>query len=228
MSLARRLPLLLMLLGATLLLAAACGGDDDDDGDDQPVAADQADDDAGDDDAGDDADGGAMADDDADDEADGDAMAEDDAADGAPSPFAALDGLSCTGDWLNLTFGSTGPIVVSIDVNDAGDGGTITIDIGGFVFGGEGGVVEAPFTIDGDRLRIDANLGLLGQASIEISADGSFTGEFKAPPALFNDNSGVTITDFVFDGGSISFGVDIDFGTGDSAKSEVTMVCAGA
>lgn len=213
----RRL-LILGILPAVLLLGAACSSDDDGDGDsggDDPTATAAAT------------------------EAGSDPTAEPtEAATAAPTeapteepmddgPILALNGVACTGGWTNLTFGSTGSFEAVFASNDAGDAGTVTITLGGRVFGAEGGTVELPLAVDGDNVVTDSAADFLGNAQLTFdSSGGVVSGVFAAPPAFFNDNSNATLEDFAFDGTSLTTMVNIDFGDGSApARSEITSSC---
>lgn len=113
------------------------------------------------------------------------------------------------------------------DVNDAGDGGTITVSIGGFAFGGEAGTIEIPFTQDGTKTTIAGDLGFLGQADIVFDSGAPGTGPvLTAPPALNAADSGVELTEFTFDGSVLNAKVTIDFGSsGQMAESELESSC---
>jgi hypothetical protein len=144
-----------------------------------------------------------------------------------PSAIAAVDGVTCSGDWTNLTCGSTGSFEAVFAVNSAGDGGTATITLGGNVFGAAGGTVELPFALDGDNVVVDAAADFLGTANLTFSTDGAAVDAvFEAPPAFFNDASTATLEDFAFDGSSLSTFVQIDFGDGREARSEITSSCS--
>ena len=215
----------IFLLSAVLalaLFAAACSDDDDDDGDTEADTTTEASADTdADDDAADDATEG---DDDA--AADDGAADDDDAMESEGSELTALlDGLSCTGNWENLTFGSTGAFAASAELG--GGGGNLTLDLGGNVFGGTGGTVTLPFTIEGSELVVAGDGGFLGAVDVRLPLDGSATGSLTAPPAL-GDAASVTVTEFSLTADRLRVAVDIDFGTGgDPAQSVVDVPCGG-
>jgi len=145
----------------------------------------------------------------------------------AAAPFGLtgedVDGLVCTGSWQNETFGSSGAFAATIEVG--GDGGQVTLDLGGSVFGAAGGTIEMPYALRDGAVVVSAPLGFLGNA--ELRLDG-MTNEatFSAPPAL-GDAAAVTMTDFAFDAKMLSAAFDIDFGTGQApAHSVVNAECA--
>jgi len=207
------------LLPALLLLGAACSSDDDGDGDDDaddPTATAAATE------AGSDPTAAATE----------EATAEPTEAPteepmDEPSFLATVSGVSCSGDWTNLTFGSTGSFEAVFAANEAGDAGTVTLTLGGFVFGVGGGTVELPLMLDGDTIVVDAAADFLGTAKLTFNADGT-AGEsvFEAPPAFNNAASNATLEDFVFDGAVLTTTIQIDFGTGDTATSEINSSCA--
>lgn len=206
--------LILGLLPAVLLLGAACGGDSDDDGDgDDPtatVAATEAPDEA------------TAAPTDAPTEAPTEEPMDDE-----PSFLANADGITCTGDWTNLTFGSTGSFEAVFAINEAGDAGTVTLTLGGNVFGVAGGTVELPVTVDGDSVVVDSAADFLGNAKLTFDSSGAATDAvFEAPPAFGNPASKATLEDFAFDGSALTTTVQIDFGDGSTATSAIESTCA--
>jgi hypothetical protein len=141
-----------------------------------------------------------------------------------PSAIAAADGVTCSGDWTNLTFGSTGSFEAVFAAND---GGTATTTLDGNVFGAAGGTVELPFALDGDNVVADAAADFLGTENLTFSTDcAAVDAVFEASPAFFNDASTATREDFAFDGSSLSTFVQIDFGDGREARSEITSSCS--
>lgn len=205
--------LILGLLPAVLLLGAACGGDDDGDGDgDEPTATMAAT------------------------EEPMDATAEpteapteaptEEPMDDEPGFLANASGVTCTGDWTNLTFGSTGSFEAVFDINEAGDAGTVTLTLGGNVFGQSGGTVELPVTVDGDNVVVDVAADFLGNAKLTFNSDGAATDAvFEAPPAFGNPASKATLEDFSFDGSALTTTVQIDFGDGSAATSAIESTC---
>ncbi|MDO9443727.1 MAG: hypothetical protein Q7K37_00275 [Dehalococcoidia bacterium] len=140
-----------------------------------------------------------------------------------PDALAALDGLACTGDWRNETFGSTGSFAATFHVQD--DGGRVALELGGNVFGGAGGSVDAPFTRDGDSTVFDVDLGFLGQAMFRFNGAEAAQAVLTAPPAL-GAGSEVTLTDFVFTGAALTATVNIKFADGSTARSVIETACA--
>lgn len=211
----RRL-LLLGLLPVLLLLGAACSGGDDDDGDDgggSAPAATSAPTDAP-------SEQTAAATDEPTSE-----PTEEPAADAGL--LSVLNGVSCSGDWTNLTFGSTGSFDAVFAANDAGDAGTATITLGGSVFGAQGGTVELPIAIEGGNVVVSAAADFLGNANLKFDSEGNAVeAVFEAPPAFFNDASKASLENFQFDGSSLSMMIAIDFGDGRTAESEITSNCA--
>jgi hypothetical protein len=87
------------------------------------------------------------------------------------------------GEWVNTTYGSTGPIALAIAVDAAERTATLTIDLGGSVFGsGDPAAFDfvadlttaAPFTVATP---------LLGEATFDVQATGAFTLEALEVPA---------------------------------------------
>lgn len=146
----------------------------------------------------------------------------------AASALAPLDGLTCSGDWTNNTFGSTGSFEVSFTVNDAGDGGVATVTLGGNVFGATGGTVELPFSLQGGNAVVDSDGDFLGAAKLTVGVDGTVQeAVFEAPPAFGTPDSKVTLEDFAFDGSTLTSAVKIDFGSGaGTAESVLESSCS--
>lgn len=137
--------------------------------------------------------------------------------------LADYDGLACSGKWRNETFGSTGSFAATFDVGE--DGGSVRLELGGNVFGAQGGEVDVPLSADGEALVIDADLGFLGQAMLNFEGAELQEGVLNSPPAL-GEGSKVTVTDFAFDGETLTFGVDIEFANnGGTARSVVEATC---
>ena len=195
-----------LLLPALLLLGAACSSDDDGDGDaDEPTATSAPTEEAMD-----------------------DATAEptEEAMDEA-GVLAAVDGITCTGSWTNITFGSTGSFEALFAADADGATGTVTITLGGNVFGAAGGTVVLPLAANGSSVETDAAADFLGNAKLTFDSDGNATSAvFEAPPAFGNAASKATLEDFAFDGETLTTRVLIDFGDGSSAESKVESACA--
>ncbi len=84
---------------------------------------------------------------------------------------AALAG-DYTGEWHNLTFGSTGGIAAGFTVDEAGATASLTLDLGGNVFGAAD---PDPFTIDFDLTAGEPYAGtsdLLGDYTVAVQPDG--------------------------------------------------------
>jgi hypothetical protein len=206
--------LLLGLLPALLIVGIACGGDSEDGGDD-PTATSEATEEAMD---------------------DASATATDEAMDDATATateemmdhglLAAVDGVTCTGDWTNLTFGSTGSFEAVFAANEAGDAGTVTITLGGNALRSSGGTVELPLMTDGDNITVDADADFLGTAQLTFDSSGSATDAvFAAPPGLGAAGT-ATLADFAFDGESLTTRVLIDLGDGSAAESAIESTCS--
>lgn len=215
----RRRWFLLGLLPAILLLGAACGGGDDSDADPTAAAKDEP---------------TTAATEAATTAATVAATATEEPTEEAPAhepPFgiANFDGLTCAGDWTNITFGSTGSFEATFHLNEAGDGETVSVAIGGFAFGGEAGSIEIPFTQDGSETTFGGDFGFLG--TLEIVFDGAAPADdvvLSAPPALGTADSNVELTSFTFDGSVLEAEVTINFGGGssDPAKSRLESTCS--
>ena len=113
-------------------------------------------------------------------------------------------------------------------MNEAGEGGVATATLGGNVFGGLGGTVELPFSVDAGNVVFSSSADFLGAANLTFGDDGSLVEAiFEAPPALNASDSRAILSDFEFGDATMSFSVLIEFGAGaGSAESEVTASCA--
>ena len=133
--------------------------------------------------------------------------------------------VSCDGDWENLTFGSTGSF--ALDLTLEGLGGTATVTVGGNVFGGSGGSVETPVTLNllTAQVDVDGDLGFLGQADLSIGLSGEIEGTLTAPTAI--PNGIVTFSNAVVALPLIEVDVEIDFqgDQADLAFSRISMTC---
>ncbi|MCA9855777.1 MAG: hypothetical protein KC458_00705 [Dehalococcoidia bacterium] len=137
--------------------------------------------------------------------------------------LADLNGLACTGQWTNQTFGSTGSFAATFSAGEGG--GSVKLELGGNVFGGQGGTVEAPFTTEGETTVINADLGFLGQAMLNFNGTSAGEAVLENPPAL-GEGSKATVTDFAFDGKSLTAGLDIEFANnGGTAHSILESTC---
>jgi hypothetical protein len=200
--------LILGLLPAILLLGAACGddGDDGDDGGSSPTAEATSESTT---------------------EATSEATTEATEApteEPAASVFAAVDGVTCTGAWENLTFGSTGSFEVVFAVNEAGDGGTATLTLGGNVFGQTGGTVELPFTLSGGQVVAAGQSDLFGNTTLTFNEDGTLVSGVLDSPTALGAGSTVTLDDFTFDGSALTATVAIETASF-SAESAVETTC---
>jgi hypothetical protein len=140
-----------------------------------------------------------------------------------PTSIAALNGLRCVGQWRNLTFGSTGAFAARVEAGGAG--GALTLELGGNVFGGQGGVTELPFRQVGNELEIEAHTQSMGHVSARIGLDGKATGSLQGVPAL-GPRSEVTLTEYSFASNSLRMALRINFGDGrPAAQSVVEAAC---
>ncbi len=88
------------------------------------------------------------------------------------------------GQWNNTTFGSTGSVAVSVDVNEDAALVVITLDLGGSVFGGidpDPIVFELDLVLDPPYASSDD---LFGASTADISDDGTVTIIAAAVPGL--------------------------------------------
>jgi hypothetical protein len=205
--------LILGLLPAILLLGAACDGGDSDDGDDggsSPTAEATSE-------------STTEATSEATTEATT-AATEEPTEEPAASVFAAVDGVTCTGAWENLTFGSTGSFEVVFAVNEAGDGGTATLTLGGNVFGQTGGTVELPFMLSGGQVVAAGQSDLFGNTTLTFNEDGTLVSGVLDSPTALGAGSTVTLDDFAFDGSALTATVAIETASF-SAESAVETTC---
>jgi len=138
---------------------------------------------------------------------------------------AALNGLRCVGQWRNTAYGSSGAFAAKVEAG--GGGGSITLELGGNVFGGSGGVFEAPFRLVGRELEINAHSDLLGHVDVHIGLDGKSTGELSGTPAL-GPRSSVTLTQYSMSADrGLRLTMDINPGDGrPAAISTVEAACS--
>ena len=100
------------------------------------------------------------------------------------------------GEWNNTTFGSSGAIVVEFSVDAATATATPTIDLGGFVFGGDD-PPAASFVIDlRDEPPYAVDSPLLGGVTASLDADGTFTITTEDAPS---DRIGAVTIEGLFD-----------------------------
>jgi len=145
----------------------------------------------------------------------------------ALAALAALNGTGCTGDWQNETTGASGALWIRIEAG--GGGGLMTFEIGGPVFGAQGGVFQAPFRLEGTDIIIDARSEFLGDVDVRAALDGSAAeATMTAPPALGPD-AVVTMTDFRYANDVLQWRLDTDYGDGrPHASSIIEAACAPA
>jgi hypothetical protein len=89
------------------------------------------------------------------------------------------------GEWNNDTFGSSGPIELTIEVDEGAESATITLDLGGSVFGAsDPDPIEYAVDLSGAPDAFDVSDDLFGESSAEMDADGHFVLEAPAVPGL--------------------------------------------
>ena len=89
-----------------------------------------------------------------------------------------------TGEWHNNTFGSTGSIDATFEVDAAAATATLTLDLGGNVFGSND---PDPFAVDLDLTAAGPYEGtndLLGDFTVTANADGAIVLDAPAVPGL--------------------------------------------
>jgi hypothetical protein len=87
------------------------------------------------------------------------------------------------GDWRNTTYAGTGAVLAGIRVDADGLTATVTVDLGGAVFGGDD---PAPFELVVDLSAAPpytATTALLGEITLVVTDTGSFTLEAADVPA---------------------------------------------
>ena len=92
------------------------------------------------------------------------------------------------GTWISTTFGSTGAVALTIAVDVPNETATVTMDLGGFVFGGNDPVVEtftAPMTFDG--YRSTATSTVFGPWTLLVRPDGALSIRASNVPSSFVD-----------------------------------------
>jgi hypothetical protein len=142
----------------------------------------------------------------------------------AIAQLAALNGLRCVGSWKNTTFGSTGAFATSLETG--GGGGTLHFEVGGNVFGAQGGVFDAPFVLQDGKITTEAHSPIFGHLSTHIGLDGTADGELSEIPAL-GPKSKATASDYSFRDNKLHFALKIDFGDGrPPANSVVDAACS--
>jgi hypothetical protein len=96
--------------------------------------------------------------------------------------LVSLDGTRCIGRWRDAAASTSGAFATRLEAG--GSGGAITIEVGGPVFGGSGGTVEAPFRLVGNVMEIEVDSSWLGHLSARIGLDGTASGSIKGVPVL--------------------------------------------
>jgi hypothetical protein len=141
--------------------------------------------------------------------------------------LAALNGLGCTGEWHNPTTGGSGAL--SIRLEAGGGGGLITFEIGGPLFGAQGGVFEAPFHLEECDIVLDTSSDFLGHVTARAALDGTAAeATLSVLPAL-GASAVVTMSDYSFASNVLHFALTTNYGDGrPSATSEVAAACAHA
>ncbi len=89
-----------------------------------------------------------------------------------------------SGQWNNTTFGSSGSVEATVAVDAAAESASLTLDLGGFVFGGSD---PDPVVIELDLSGtppLSASDGLFGDSTIEVGEDGTVTMTAHAVPGL--------------------------------------------
>jgi hypothetical protein len=111
------------------------------------------------------------------------------------------------GEWANTTYGSTGPIALTIAVDAEARTAALNIDLGGSVFGAGD---PAPFDFVADLTAASpftAETPLLGEAEFDVEASGAFTLEAGDVPAA-------GITSFRAVGRATSAGITLEYTVG--------------
>ena len=111
------------------------------------------------------------------------------------------------GEWVNTTRGTTGPVAVAIAVDTGRRTATLTIDLGGSVFGA--GDPEA-FVFVADLTAVPPFLAvtpLLGEATFDVEATGRFTLEARDVP-------GAGLASFAAGGTATSAGIELAYTVG--------------
>jgi len=95
-----------------------------------------------------------------------------------------------TGQWDNLTFSSSGSLV--IDVVSTPSTVTMTVDLGGFVFGlADPPPITLPLTISGNQATFNiVGDPLIGDLSVTVGDDGSFSATETNLPTMIGPNPG--------------------------------------
>ncbi len=114
-------------------------------------------------------------------------------------------------------------------IEAGGGGGLISFEIGGPVFGGQGGVFEAPFRLEGTEMVIDARSEFLGQVSARLGLDGKAgQATLQGPPAL-GPAAAVRMTEYSLANNILHASLTTAYGDGrPPATSVVDAACAPA
>lgn len=146
------------------------------------------------------------------------------AASPTPFPFAAIDGMTCRGTWMNQASGSSGPISITFDLRRDG---VVILDVGGTVFGQSGGHLVLPVSLSGSTFRISGAFGFLGSLDVAVNADGTASAVLDQPPAL-GPGSRETVTSFSLVDGALSIASQLTENGTPVATSTVSAVCTTA
>lgn len=140
------------------------------------------------------------------------------------SRLVALNGTRCVGQWRNATTGTSGAFATHLEAG--GSGGAIRLEVGGAVFGGSGGVFEAPFRLVGEEMEIEAHSDFLGHMSLRIPLDGKATGTLQGMSGL-GPRSMATITDYSFANNALAITLRVEPGDGRPVQtSRVEAACS--
>ena len=106
------------------------------------------------------------------------------AANPALAAALALEG-TYEGEWNNTTFGSTGPIELTIEVDEEAQVALLTLDLGGNVFGAsDPDPVEYEVDLTADFEDYEVTDDVFGESTVEVGVDGHFVFESEAVPGL--------------------------------------------
>ena len=138
--------------------------------------------------------------------------------------LVALNGTRCVGQWRNATTGASGAFATRLEAG--GSGGAIRFEVGGAVFGGSGGVFEAPFRLVGEEMEIEAHSDFLGHMSLRIPLEGKASGTLQGMSGL-GPRSMATITDYSFTNNALSVTLRVEPGDGRPVQtSAVEAACS--
>ena len=140
---------------------------------------------------------------------------------GAPTALpaarlAALNGTRCVGQWKNATTSTSGALAIRLEVGGAG--GVVHWEIGGPVFGGQGGTFDAPFRLVGEIVEIEAHSDWLGHMSARIGLDGKTTATLQEVPPL-GLKSMVTVTNAKYVANKLTFNLKVEPNDGSPNQS---------